>query len=621
MATDCSLLDESANYLSSLSDADRARYEQKIAQCGVDPFSIDAKNCTSNVDLWPQIDMCDILDFLVLRTSFITRKQLKSYKSLEGHNFVTSGWVKEPWLKQPTPHTIIAVTQVNHSQALSKLPLKTWIFAKNDGEVLAAHCLCMAGNGEACSHVAALLFYLECGHRARVERSCTDGDNSWLPAHIRRIETRPVVEMDFASASMKKRRLDGDAASPCELKAVTRTRAPPPTKQEWEKFFDCLIASGLRPAVSSTDPRYSDLFVPAVRTCNGADLRRLYDPSTSSLTTYSEVLEHCDNIFKTLTINDKAIRTIEKMTRNQAKSAHWFTFRMGRVTASSLYDVCHTQLGYPSMSLIKKICSSQSDKVSTPALKHGREKEAVALAKYKKLAHELHNEVQFEVAGLFISEDYLFLGATPDLLVRCTCCGSGVVEVKCPWKVRDGHLSDLLNDSRGCVRDCNGVLELKMDHRYHYQVQAQMFVCNASYADFVLWNENEINVQRIYRDDSFMKPLVETATDFFKKVLLPEVVTHWFSSRKENTPVLPAPPVPCTSNPLMPSQTDNTKAAQCDTAISKVVCTCKGRKRSKIIACNNATCSIKLFHLSCVGLKRSPKGVQWYCESCSKQLK
>lgn len=91
--------------------------------------------------------------------------------------------------------------QVNHSQSLSIPPVKAWICAKSDGEVLAAHCLCMAGNGEACSHVLHYSFTSS----AREKRSCTDSSNDGLPAHVRKIEAQPVAKMDFASATMKKR--------------------------------------------------------------------------------------------------------------------------------------------------------------------------------------------------------------------------------------------------------------------------------------------------------------------------------------------------------------------------------------------------------------------------------
>jgi uncharacterized Zn finger protein len=38
---------------------------------------------------------------------------------------------------------------------MSEKPLQLWIIAEKDGRTLAAHCTCMAGLGEACTHVAA----------------------------------------------------------------------------------------------------------------------------------------------------------------------------------------------------------------------------------------------------------------------------------------------------------------------------------------------------------------------------------------------------------------------------------------------------------------------------------
>ncbi|KAH8038207.1 hypothetical protein HPB51_024980 [Rhipicephalus microplus] len=107
---------------------------------------------------------------------------------MEGHNYVTSGLVQELLLTHVNADTVIVITQVNHSQSLSAPPVKAWILSKSDGEVVAAHCSCIAGNGEACSHVAALLFYLEYGVRARDSDSCTYVANSWLPPHVRKIQ-------------------------------------------------------------------------------------------------------------------------------------------------------------------------------------------------------------------------------------------------------------------------------------------------------------------------------------------------------------------------------------------------------------------------------------------------
>lgn len=104
---------DTSEYVASLSRDDRARYATKIGLCGIDPFLLDARECVFNADLWPHITVMDIHDFLVSRTSFITSKQLKNYKALEAHNYVTSGWVKEPWVKQAGQDAVIVVTEVS----------------------------------------------------------------------------------------------------------------------------------------------------------------------------------------------------------------------------------------------------------------------------------------------------------------------------------------------------------------------------------------------------------------------------------------------------------------------------------------------------------------------------
>ncbi|KAH8009826.1 hypothetical protein HPB51_020174 [Rhipicephalus microplus] len=97
----------SQDYAATLCQKDCERYEEKTRLCGgLDPFTLVAADFVSDMDLWLRVDSTNIFEFLVLRTSFTTRDQLKSRKALEGHNFVTSGWVREPWIKSPpTPRS------------------------------------------------------------------------------------------------------------------------------------------------------------------------------------------------------------------------------------------------------------------------------------------------------------------------------------------------------------------------------------------------------------------------------------------------------------------------------------------------------------------------------------
>ena len=58
---------------------------------------------------------------------------------------------------------------------------------------------------------------------------------------------------------------------------------------------------------------------------------------------------------------------------------------------------------------------------------------------------ESHSEFRIG-SGLVIHEEYQFLVATPDGVTHCSCCGHGVLEVKCPFctKVSDTDMAKFL---------------------------------------------------------------------------------------------------------------------------------------------------------------------------------
>lgn len=62
---------------------------------------------------------------------------------------------------------------------------------------------------------------------------------------------RPISAMNFASSTMRKRRLGVDASATCEPKAFAEPAAP--TEDEWMRFFATFVDSGHRPAVAMTN--------------------------------------------------------------------------------------------------------------------------------------------------------------------------------------------------------------------------------------------------------------------------------------------------------------------------------------------------------------------------------
>ena len=81
-----------------------------------------------------------------------------------------------------------------------------------------------------------------------------------------------------------------------------------------------------------------------------------------------------------------------------------------------------------------------------PALKWGRQSKENARQDYKMEMKKNHVDFEIHTAGLLINTKYPFLGATPDGIVCYSCCGSGLLEVKCPYKYRDINPCEI-NDS------------------------------------------------------------------------------------------------------------------------------------------------------------------------------
>ena len=76
---------------------------------------------------------------------------------------------------------------------------------KLDGEVISAHCTCMAGIGGVCSHTAAVLFLLEANTQAKQNLSCTSIPCSWLPPSLCTVEFLPVSKIDFRTPQQKQK--------------------------------------------------------------------------------------------------------------------------------------------------------------------------------------------------------------------------------------------------------------------------------------------------------------------------------------------------------------------------------------------------------------------------------
>ncbi len=125
---------------------------------------------------------------------------------------------------------------MRHSQRCNDTPLSCWIICESTGEISCGHCNCMAGLGEVCTHIGAVLFYLEASTKMRSEHTCTQSKCQWvIPSYQKEIPYLPIKYLDFSSA--KKKQTTVTSPMPSSSQQGFKASASKPDNLEIDTFF------------------------------------------------------------------------------------------------------------------------------------------------------------------------------------------------------------------------------------------------------------------------------------------------------------------------------------------------------------------------------------------------
>ncbi|XP_069139431.1 uncharacterized protein [Argopecten irradians] len=529
------------HYIDTLDVITKARYVEKISKIdGHDPYELPKSAWSRNVEDLPNITYPHIYNYLVNKLNAYTLEDMCSYKSLDSYTYFVSGWVKDVVVfkvNNATARDVCLVSaRVRHSQRMNETPLHPWLIAEKNGNVVSAHCNCMAGLSESCSHVGAMMFAVDATVKLRDSQTVTQQKAYWLlPSTVTKVTGKPVKEIDFTSAKTKKRKLDkhidqtiNSADTPKPPKKNVQD-IPGPTAEELQKFYRTIYSDECKPALLSLVPEYSQHYIPKV-------LSKKYPMVLSELrdeqflqVERDQLIKHCEKVMQEMKITTEEVRNVEELTREQAKSREWFRFRTGRVTASKMRNVCRASLENPSQSLVKSICYPDVYRFTSQATKWGCKHEKDALEAYIQQMKDEHENFSVRESGFVISEKYPFIGASPDGIASCDCCGEVCVEIKCPYCKRDASIKDSL-DSNFCLRKCDDdQIRLKRNHPYYYQIQCQLMVCEMEFSDFIVWTNVDYHAERICLDAEICSEMVKKSSKFFTHSILPELIGKLYS--------------------------------------------------------------------------------------------
>ena len=186
-----------------------------------------------------------------------------------------------------------------------------------------------------------------------------------------------------------------------------------------------------------------------------------------------------------------------------------------------MHNACTYRGNDPNNYVVKQILNTECTSFLTPAVQYGTEREPLARNIYEKMYNEQHTSGNVEITGLIVNPSFPHLGASPDGLVQCKCCGSGIIEIKCPYKYKNHTFDKICNANYLVKKDENGDLKLKENSSWYTQIQTQIAVSNVKWCDFVMYLEGEVKsgkhkifTERIYFDDLLWSGMLE------KKIVL-----------------------------------------------------------------------------------------------------
>jgi len=211
----------------------------------------------------------------------------------------------------------------------------------------------MAGLGEVCSHVGAILFYVEA---IRHFKSCTDVPCTWnMPSHVDKIPYSRIADIDFTAPkpviSQTKRgaHLNNNCptisdpikveqpCSSCHSAVIPSFNANKiePTESQKMLFFNKIAKHKHKPCCLSLLSPFSDSYVPNAEGISSSvpPLTTLYTPQNEELT-YKELLHLCEDF--EFDLSSEQICDIEKATRSQHECDEWFAQKAGRITTSKM---------------------------------------------------------------------------------------------------------------------------------------------------------------------------------------------------------------------------------------------------------------------------------------------
>ena len=91
-----------------------------------------------------------------------------------------------------------------------------------------------------------------------------------------------------------------------------------------------------------------------------------------------------------------------------------------------------------------------------------------------------------------------FLAASPDGIIERKCCRKRLLEIKCPFKLKNNVPQEFMCEDQAFVLvDGEYKIKQELSSPFYVKMLGRMAVCSSLYCDFVLYTQKGLYVERI----------------------------------------------------------------------------------------------------------------------------
>ena len=532
-----------------------------------------SKGWTKNIQDIPQITLSTVADYLIRAHDTQVHTEsgnievwnadtLKRYRALRSYLHFDAGHVHSmEYLPMPGSHFCAVRAQCNPSYDSSgTMHHPIVVLGKDRDDPVGAHCSCKAGQGEACTHAAAILWALE-DFTSRGYHSLPDSPASteilskWTAPRNSKVEPLPLKQVQFKQVqpnndepSKKRKALyNFNPVAPSKRQVnvdnlhrlihrlnTHHPRAPFLTIADPDKFGAPSVSVANDPTKEIVKDPPMILPFDATELVPGAEytvLTTTKDPPSLMDSTANWITtnlhgkskpnpQQVDDYVSSLTISTEDQALVNKLTIGQAENCKWFLYRRGMITGTTIRSVCTKMVSVAkgkcdqADAIVKSIVGDSKFR-GNKSTRYGSQNERNAIRSYEKIMSSKHKNFKISKSGLLVHQSHAFIGGSPDGICSCDCHPSWILEVKCPLTLKDKSVEQFQHPFFNQNSTC------KKNHPYYAQLQTNMAISQLQKSDFVLWSNKGCKVTTIKFDPEYWSDLLVQAIPFFRQFVAP----------------------------------------------------------------------------------------------------